>query len=442
MNTEKIAMYKCLLISCLLMAALNAQCQTDTLRLEDAIAITLKQNHNLQSAKLMNEIQQNLATPGNAGLYPRLSANAGTTYSNQNTTILFNNNIPKNEVKGAVSKGYNANVGLSYTLFDGLGVVYNYRKLQTQAERSDMQNLLTIENTVIQVINAYLETVRLQNASHVALQTLMVSKDRLARVEKGNELGARTGLDLLNARVDFLNDSISMANADFVLQQQKRNLNWLMARSMEIDFYVSLPVIADFSDFNELLNNSIANNRNFIINSLNKEIADLDYAIAGSKRYPVITGNLSYGLNHNKNGAGIVLSSDAVGLSGGLNLSFNLFDGGKVNTQIENAGYALQSSEELKKESVNTVTRDVYNAWNGWLFSSRQQLDEERHVKLAQLNLQRSREAFGTGQITALELRQAQLNELAALNRRLNTTIASLKYYYELKRLSGELVKP
>lgn len=413
----------------------------DTLSLQQAISFTLTHNHGLKVAQIQKEIAENQATPGNANLYPKLTLSGGTNYSNQNTSIVFSGNIPKSEVNGAVSTGYNTSLGMTYTLFDGLGVVYNYKKLLAQAEKSNEQWLLTIENTVIQVINTYVEILRWQHTVAVQESTLKVSKERAERIDNGFKLGAKTSLDVLNAKVDFVNDSIDLANTHFQLANLIRNLNWTMGQDIQTDFNVSLPSQpGDLANIDVLIGESLKNNRNFILANLNKEMAQLDYSIANSKRFPVITGNLSYGLSHASNGAGIVVSNDATGISGGLNLNYNLFDGLKVKTQIDNANLLIQSNEELKKESEKTIARDVYNAWHGYQFSLQQQNSENQHVALAQLALKRSEEAYKNGQATALEFRQVQLNLINAETRKYNTGLAVLKYYYELKRLNGSLV--
>lgn len=413
----------------------------DTLTLSQAIEKTLGYNHGLKVARIQSEMAENLATPGNAGLLPKVSLTAGTAYSNQNTTIVFNGNIPKNEVEGAISKGYNTSLGMSYTLFDGLGVVYNYKKLQTQSDRSQMQWLLTTENTVIQVINLYLEVLKTQNALEILQSNLKISEERLLRVERAFEIGSRTGLDRLNARVDFTNDSLTLATTSFQLNNLKRNLNWIMGQEIQTDYIVRMPQTELLHENLEaILTKSLGNNRNFILAGLNKEIAELDYSLAFSKRMPVLTGNVAYGINHAENGAGIVLSSDVAGFSGGLGLNFNLFDGMKIKTSIENAELAISVSEEQKKETSKSISRDVLNAFEGYRFSVQQKDMEQQHVLLAKLALERSVEAFRNGAITSTDLRIAQQNLLNAQTRQFNSGLAVLKYHYELRKLSGALV--
>jgi outer membrane protein TolC len=65
-----------------------------------------------------------------------------------------------------------------------------------------------------------------------------------------------------------------------------------------------------------------------------------------------------------------------------------------------------------------------------------------RNLELAEANYQRSQEAFTTGEITGLQLREAQLNLLSArfnvIQLRIQTKVSEVNLYY----LSGTLVEP
>jgi outer membrane protein TolC len=112
----------------------------------------------------------------------------------------------------------------------------------------------------------------------------------------------------------------------------------------------------------------------------------------------------------------------------------------KIKTSIENAELAISVSEEQKKETSKSISRDVLNAFEGYRFSVQQKEMEQQHVLLAKLALERSLEAYRNGSITSTDLRIAQQNLLNAQTRQFNSGLAVLKYYYELRKLSGALV--
>ena len=63
---------------------------------------------------------------------------------------------------------------------------------------------------------------------------------------------------------------------------------------------------------------------------------------------PTIGLTGSYGWNRNNNNAASFLAvSTNAGLSGGINLSWNLFDGGGTNTRVKNAKINLENQEYM-----------------------------------------------------------------------------------------------
>jgi len=96
---------------------------------ENAVNLALENNYGIKIAKNNVKIAENNASILNSGYLPKLTANAGANYNNNNLelTLLDGNSTKTNN---AVSKTYNASVGLNYTLFDGFGRAYNYKKLK------------------------------------------------------------------------------------------------------------------------------------------------------------------------------------------------------------------------------------------------------------------------------------------------------------------------
>ena len=100
----------------------------DVLTIDEAIQIALENNYDIKVAKQNNEISQNNIYAGNAGLMPRLSVNASHSESNNSNTLNFAPpDQPDIDASGVGSDATAASVDLTYTLFDGLGNVYNWR---------------------------------------------------------------------------------------------------------------------------------------------------------------------------------------------------------------------------------------------------------------------------------------------------------------------------
>lgn len=427
-----------LLIGILLLSTgLMAQ---DTLRLEDAIAIALEQNYSIVVAANDAEIANNNAHPGAAGLYPTVSADASLSYSNNNTKQEFAGSIPSNEVNGAVSKTYNASVGANYTLFDGLGNVYSLKQLNALAGLEEVQSRLLIENTLLQVVSAYLNVASLSENVRVLEETIEVSNDRYERTKGKYEFGAAK-IDLLNAEVDLNTDSVSLMNAITNLQNAKRDLNLLLGREAETAFEVSLNLeFANDLVLQELRDRALTNNAALILANQNLLVSEYQLKMSKSTLSPIIAGNASYGYSKSTSEAGIVLSNQNIGFTGGLTLQWNIFSGKQRMVNIQNAKISIESSQQRYDEALNQVDRDVLNAFTTYQNSLYTLKMDRKNLETAQLNFERSNDLYKLGQLTNTQFREAQLNLLVA-EQRITASIFNAKLAeIELYRLSGLLL--
>ena len=152
-----------------------------------------------------------------------------------------------------------------------------------------------------------------------------------------------------------------------------------------------------------------------------------------------LTGTYGWNKNNN-NAASFVAVSTNTGLSGGVNLSWNLFDGGRTITQVKNAKINLEN-QQLQKESVLiSVERDFNNAWDDYQNKLTIFRVQEENILTSKNNFDRTQEKFKLGQMTSIEFRQAQLNllnaELSRNQAKYQAKIAELN----LLLLSGELL--
>ena len=99
---------------------MNAQVLTP----DEAVLLTLDHNYGIQIASNTVKVAENNTSIFNSGYLPTLTGNAGATYNLDNTEAEFSNGNTT-VLNGAESSRYNASVNLNYTLFDGLGRLYN-----------------------------------------------------------------------------------------------------------------------------------------------------------------------------------------------------------------------------------------------------------------------------------------------------------------------------
>ncbi len=408
---------------------------------DEAVQLTLSHNYGIQIANNTVEIAENNTSILNSGYLPTLTGNAGATYNLDNTEAEFSNGNTTT-LNGAESSRYNASVNLNYTLFDGLGRLYNYKRLKEQYQLSELEARETIENTLLQLFSVYYSVAQLSENTNAIKETFEISKDRLVRSEYQFEYGQNTKLDVLNAQVDINNDSISIVNTEQQLINAKRDLNVILGNKLTQDFNVDTNISFLFQlNKDDLWAKTKANNVSILQVEKNINISSLDIKSNRSQYLPTIGLIGSYGWNrNNNNAASFVAVSTNTGLSGGLNLTWNLFDGGSTITRVKNAKIALENQQLQKEQTLIDLERNFNNAWDDYqnkvlIF----QLQEE-NIKTAQNNFDRSKEKFKIGQVNSIEFRQAQINllnaELSRNQAKYNAKLAELV----ILQLSGDLL--
>lgn len=426
-----------ILILLLVSGSLSAQ---EVLTLEDAIAVALEQNYSITIARNDAFIAEKNAHPGAAGLLPNLGANAGVSYSAQNTKQVFAGGIPPNETKWAESTSYNAGVEMTYTLFDGLGNVYTFKKLNSLASLGEVQTRLLIENTLLQVISKYMSVAQLSENYRILLESTDVSADRFNRQKEKSAYGGPK-LDELNAEVDLNTDSVSLITAYNNLENAKRDLNVLLGRKADTEFEIDLNVSFDRDlMLDDLTSKALANNASLVLATQQLQASKYDVKLANAQLYPILSGNASYGFNKQENEVGILLENQTDGFSGGLSLRWNLFSGKTRLVQIQNAKIQLESDEASFEQALLQVERDVMNAFATYQTNLYTLAMDQRNLEVAKLNFTRTEDSYKLGQVTNTQFREAQLNLLIA-EQRINQSMFNAKLAeIELYRLSGLLL--
>ncbi|WP_394750240.1 TolC family protein [Spongiimicrobium salis] len=430
--------------------------QSKLLSKNEAVQMALDHNFGIKVAKNQTEIAKNNKGILNSGYLPSVTGNAGATYTNNDTRTEFpgqflDDGTPRPDInlEKAESQRYNASVALNYTLFDGLGRFYNYKRLKEQYQLSELQARETIENTVIQLFSVYFEIARLTENRNVLAQALQISKDRIKRAEYAFEYGQNTKLNILNAQVDVTNDSISLLNAEQQLTNAKRDLNVILNQNLNETFEVD--TIVQFIPklkLEEYAGDARANNVAVLQTEKNLSITAYDIKVNKSGYLPTIGLTGSYGWNRNQNPPSAFLSgaifpgtnSNVKSFSLGASLTWNLFDGGGTSVRVKNAKIAYENQEMLKKQIGMEVDRDILNAQS--IYENRLAIFriQEQNVLTNQNNFERSREQFQLGRITSIEFRQAQINLLnAQTNKNLAKYDAKLAEL-QLLQLTGQLL--
>ena len=407
----------------------------------EAIELALENNYGIKIISNNKEIAKNNAGVLNSGYLPTVTSSSGATFNRDNLEAEFANG-ESTALNGAKSSRYNASINLNYTLFDGLGRYYDYKRLKETYKLSELQARETIENTIAQLYVVYYNVAQVTENVAVLEKTLTISKDRITRANYQFEYGQGTMLNVLNAQVDINNDSINLINAKQLLVNTKRDLNVVLGNVISSEFRVDTTI--DFKlniDQNDLANKMKSNNVNLL--QLDKNIMINTFIVKANKSgyLPSLGLTGSYGWNKgNNNAASFVAVSTNTGLSGGLSLSWNLFDGGATATRVSNAKIELENRSLEKESMVIDIERNFNNAWDDYQNKLIIFQVQENNIITSTNNFNRTQEKYKLGQATSIEFRQAQLNLINSELNRNKAKYAAKIAELTVLQLSGELL--
>lgn len=413
------------------------------LKLEDAINLALVSNHNIVMAQ-----QQDLAVHqdihvGAVGYLPKVDANGSASYSNNISNQEFATGaFPAVKDVEAASSSASAQVSVSYLIFNGLGRSRAYSKLKEGGKLSELQTRISLESTLLQIVNSYYNVVRQAEQKNLIEENLSISKDRLKRVEVNYNYGNTSKLEVLSAKVDFNNDSSNLISAELALLQAKHQLNFLLGRAIDTKFEVvtsvELPVLEELSNYQSKAKD---NNTSIVLSEVNLNMAELDRKINQSNFMPTVSTQVNYGYVGSANEVGVVQKSSSVGYTASLSLSWNLFDGFKRKKALEKAKIMIDLNSTKRAQAVLNIDMELQNYYHALKTNLSLMNLEDSNLSLAELNLEKSKELFYNGTINNVQFRQAQLN-LIQLQNKINNYKYMIKIYeYQLLRLTNELVK-
>ena len=418
---------------------------------EEALEIALEKNFGIQVSRNNLEISENNSSIFNSGFLPTVSLNGGTNYTSSSAEIEFPGQVsedgsqrPNLNLDNQESQRYNGGVNLNYTLFDGLGRKFTYKKLREQYALSELQLRETIEFTIIQLYSVYFNVAQLTESKSIFKQALEVSKERQLRAESAFKFGQSNKLSVLNAQVDVTNDSISLLEVSQQLDNAKRDLNLLLSQSMDTQFAVSTQVeFVSEIELEELLSKATENNVSLLKQKQNTQINSYDIKVSQSGYLPTVGLVGSYGWNLNKSQASAFFpgsNNNSFSMSFGANLSWNLFDGGRSMTRVQNAKIALENQKILTEETKLTFDRDLSNALQSFKNAKQIFSIQEKQVETGSYNFDRSQAQYNLGSITAIEFRQAQINLRNAQNQRTLAKYQAKLAELQVLQLSGQLL--
>ena len=411
--------------------------------LKSCLEIGLEKNYSLRMVRNEEQISKNNATIANAGYLPTLDLSAGLSGNINDTETETRSTGDKSKTTGVFDKTMNAGLNLNWTLFDGFKIQTNYARLKELEQQGETLTRIAIEDFIASLTAEYYnyiqQQIRLKNF-HYAMS---LSKERLRIVEERYIVGNFSRLDLQQARVDYNADRAQYMKQQESVKTSLIRLNELMANENMTESVTVNDSIIDLNTlltFDELWQSTLKSNASLLKSEQNKKLASLEMKAVKSRNYPYLKLNAGYGYTLNKYEISSTSRRDNLGFNFGVTMGFNLFDGNR-RREIKNARIAIENANLQQDDIRQSLRADLSNLWQAYQNNIEMLKLERENLIAAVENHEIASERYMLGNLSGIEMREAQKSLLDAEERILASEYDTKMCEISLLQLSGKITQ-
>lgn len=427
-------------IGCVVIYGVSAQ-QSYTLK--SCLEIGLEQNYSIRMIRNEEQVSKNNVTLGNAGYLPTLDLSAGYNGSLNDTETQARDTGEKSRTKSVYDQTLNAGLNLNWTLFDGFKIQANHKRLKELERQGETTTRLAIEDFIAELTAEYYNYIQQQIRLKNFRYAMSLSKERLRIVEERYIVGNFSRLDLQQARVDYNADRAQYMKQQESVETSRIRLNELMANP---DMNQSVQISDSIIDLNTVLSYeqlweaTLNNNATLLKSAQNKTLATLDMKTIKSRNYPYLRLNTGYGYTFNKYDISPTSKRNNLGLNVGLTIGINLFDGNR-RREIKNARIAIENAQLKQEELTQALQADLSTLWHAYQNNINMLKLERENLIAAIENHEIASERYMLGNLSGIEMREAQKSLLDAEERILSAEYDTKICEISLLQISGGITQ-
>lgn len=416
--------------------------QQELLTLDEAISIGLKNNYNILMAKNLEEAAALNYHYAFGAFLPTLTGSASRTWSRVDVNQKYSNG---NNVERKRSRSNNTSLSadLNWTLFDGLRVFATKDKLKAIQEAGTLNVKDQVVNSIAQIIHAYYTIIQQKQQLQSIAEQMSISQERVKIAKNKFQSGLGSKIDLLQAQVDLNAQKSAYLQQQTFIDESKASLNRLIAVPPQQNNYLvgdTIPVNLNLNYAN-LQQQALSENPELLLAKKDILISKLSLKEIQRSRWPVISFNSSYSYSKQNSQAGFFLFNQSKGLDYGFSASIPIFQGFNITRQAKSAKLDIAYQQLNYQDLHSQVSLALQNAFKDYEYYKKAMLLEEENLGVAEENVKVTLAAFRLGQISSLEVKEAQ-QSLADARYRLITARYNAKVSEtNLLRLKGDLLK-
>ncbi len=420
--------------------ALTSQAQ-GTYTIDSYIAEMLQKDFGITMMRNEVKIAENNNNIGAAGYLPTVGIYADQNWTDNNTRQeFFSGQV--NEAASAKSNSTNAGIRLEWTFFDGFKMFATDKKLNALQDISTMRLTAEMEMKIYQASVMFFTLVQQKKLNDIYQQALELSKARYDLMKTKLDFGSATEIQMIQARLDLTADSAVLLSNQRDIENLKADMNRFLAKNSDAPLDVSGEIVfVQSASFDSSLEASRAQSTNLLIAKANIAVRDLERKEYQSYYYPQIGLYGQYAFASSTSQIGILNSNRAYGTGVGLTLQWNILNRLSTYTSLKNNKLQVENAELQLKNEEFLVESELRKTYNDLEWTRRNLQLEEQNIVESELTFQIAQNAFESGAITNLELREVQFSIVQAQSRYLQAQLTFKTAELNLALTTGDFKK-
>ncbi|MBO6077509.1 MAG: TolC family protein [Bacteroidaceae bacterium] len=423
--------------------ALSIGVQAQIMTLKDCLEEGIRESYQIKLVNISEEKTANNDSWLYAGGSPTLTATgsySGSLSSNDATLASDGSTVSNRNV---LDHTLSAQLRADWTVFDGFSIQATRDRLEELHNQGTIQTRIAIEDYIATLTTEYYnlvrQTIHLKNLEYAA----SLSKERLRISSERYDMGGNSRLEMQQAQVYFNSDSAKSLKQHESVASANIRINRLMSnqdlRSVHVAADTAINLLTGL-DYESLYDDMMKTNASLLRAESNRALAQLDRRTVQARNYPYIRLNASYGITHNIYGNSTYTDRTNWGPSFGATMGINLITG-KQRVQERNARLDELTADITIDQLELQLRANLNDFWQAYQNNLMLLELQEQNLKTAQETMEIAQERYMLGNLSGLEMREAQKSLLDAEESLLQVQYDTKVCEISLLQISGRITQ-
>ncbi len=429
--------------SALLALAVSLGASAQIMTLKDCLETGIRESYQIRLVNISEEKAANNDSWLYAGGGPTLSATGSYSGNLSSSDATMASDGSTVSTRGVLDHTLNAQLRAEWTVFDGFSIQATRDRMEELHNQGTIQTRVAIEDYIASLTTEYYnlvkQTLHLKNLEYATA----LSKERLRITSERYDMGGNSRLDMQQAQVYFNSDSARSLKQHEALGSANIRINRLMSnqdlRSVHVAADTAINLLTGL-DYESLYEDMMRTNSSLLRAESNRTVAQLDRRSVQSRNYPYLRLNAAYGLTHNIYGNSTYTDRTNWGPSFGATIGINLING-KQRTQERNARLDEMSADITIDQLELQLRANLDDFWQAYQNNLMLLELQEQNLKTAQETMQIAQERYLLGNLSGIEMREAQKSLLDAEESLLQVQYDTKVCEISLLQISGRIMQ-